>query len=245
MKEAKVLGLPVHTVSMAEALANIHKALTVGLRTRIVTLNPEMVMAARRNRKLAEALCRGDLIVPDGYGIVWALRRSGHEGQERIAGVDLVEELFTAGVSGGIRLYLLGGAAGVAEAAAGHLAVRWPGIKVVGTAHGYFPPPAEEEVIRKINAAHPQVLLVGMGLPRQELWLAENWEKLRATVGIGVGGALDLWAGKVKRAPYLWRKSKVEWLYRALREPARFGRLLVLPGFLRLVWRETRLSRRH
>ncbi|HHU81965.1 MAG TPA: WecB/TagA/CpsF family glycosyltransferase [Firmicutes bacterium] len=243
-KEAMVLGLPVHTVTMTEAVAKIRQALAAGLRMRVVTLNPEMVIAARRDPEFAAALCRGDLVVPDGYGVVWALRRSGHKGQERIAGVDLVENLFTAGTPGGLRIYLLGGAAGVAEAAAERIAARWSGVRVVGTAHGYFPPPAEDEVIRKINDAHPQVLLAGMGLPRQELWLAENWDKLQVTVGIGMGGALDLWAGKVKRAPYLLRKSRLEWLYRALQEPARFRRLLVLPGFVRLVRREMKLARR-
>lgn len=243
-REATVLGLPVHTVTMARAVARIQQAMAEGVRMRVVTLNPEMVMAARYNPELDAALRRGDLIVPDGYGVVWALRRSGCKGQERIAGVDLVENLFTAGAPGGLRVYLLGGADGVAEAAAGRIAARWPGVRVVGTAHGFFPPPAEDEVIREINAARPQVLLVGMGLPRQELWLAGNWEKLQVPVGIGVGGALDLWAGKVKRAPSLWRKGRLEWLYRALQEPARFKRLLVLPGFIHLVWREWRLARR-
>src|SRR5690606_2889242 len=113
-KEAMVLDLPVHAVTMTEAVAKIRQALAAGSRMRVVTLNPEMVMAARRHQELAAALRRGDLIVPDGYGIVWALRCSGYKEQERIAGVDLVENLFAAGVPGGLRLYLLGGAAGVA-----------------------------------------------------------------------------------------------------------------------------------
>lgn len=243
-KETTVLGLPVHAVTMAEAVAEIRQALVTGRRMRVITLNPEMVMAARRQPELDAALRQGDLVVPDGYGVVWALRRSGCKGLERVAGVDLVESLFAAGVPGGLRAFLLGGAAGVAEAAATRITARWPGVRVVGTAHGYFPPPDENEVIRRINAARPQLLLVGMGLPRQEVWLAENWAKLQVTVGIGVGGALDLWAGRVKRAPHLWRKGRLEWLYRALQEPARFRRLLVLPGFIRLVWREIRLAKR-
>jgi N-acetylglucosaminyldiphosphoundecaprenol N-acetyl-beta-D-mannosaminyltransferase len=243
-RETTVLGLPVHIVTMTEAVARIRQVLAEGLRMRVVTLNPEMVMAARHDPELDAALRKGDLIVPDGYGIVWALRHYGCKGQERIAGVDLVENLFAAGVPGGLRVYLLGGMAGVAEAAARRIAARWPGVQVVGTAHGYFPPPAGDEVIRAINAARPQVLLVGMGLPRQELWLAENWEKLQVPIGIGVGGALDLWAGKVRRAPALWRKGRLEWLYRALQEPARFRRLLVLPGFIRLVRRQFKLAKR-
>jgi len=237
-KSEKILGFPVHAVSMDEAVGLVRNALYSGAKMRVITINPEMIMAARRNKRLAESLCRGDLIVPDGYGVVWALRRSGFTDQERVAGVDLAEKILATKISGGIRLFLLGGRAHVAEEAGKRLAASRSGIRLVGTSHGYFPPSAEEKIIKKINESRAQVLLAGMGVPRQELWLADNWHKLEVTVAMGVGGALDVWAGKTKRTPYPFRKYGLEWLYRAVKEPARFGRLLALPSFVRLVLQE-------
>lgn len=237
-KSGKVLGFPVHSVSMNEAVGLVRKALVSGTKMRVVTINPEMIMAARENHRLAESLCRGDLIVPDGYGVVWALRRSGFKNQERVAGVDLAEKILANGIPGGIRLFLLGGRPHVAEEAGKRLASSRPGIRIVGTTHGYFPPSDDEKIVNKINESRAQVLLAGMGVPRQELWLTNNWHKLKVTVGMGVGGALDVWAGKTKRSPYLFRKYGLEWLYRAIKEPARFGRLLALPSFVRLVLQE-------
>lgn len=237
-KTGKVLGFPVHAVNLDEAAGLIRSALLSGMKMRVVTINPEMIMAARKNRRLAESLRRGDLIVPDGYGVVWALRRGGFKNQERVAGVDLAEKILTDGIPGGIRLFLLGGRPQVAEEAGKRLASSRPGLRIVGTAHGYFPPADDEKIVKKINESGAQVLLAGMGVPRQELWLDNNWHKLEVTVGMGVGGALDVWAGRTKRSPYLFRKYGLEWLYRALKEPIRFGRLLVLPSFVRLVLQE-------
>ena len=195
-----------------------------------------MVMAGLKDPALGRALRNGDLVVPDGIGIVWALRRAGCPQQQRVTGVDLVETLLTETAADGLEVFLLGGQPGVAEKAQARLEQRWPGIRVVGCHHGYFSAAEEEEVVRRINQARPGLLLVGMGVPRQEIWLERHWRNLTVPVGIGVGGLFDLWGGRTKRAPAFLRKAGLEWLYRAWREPARWYRLRVLPGFVWKVW---------
>jgi len=199
-----------------------------------------MLMAGLNDPVLGRALSGADLVVPDGIGIVWALRRAGRHQQQRVTGVDLVETLLTEQAAKGLRVFLLGGKPGVAETAKTNLERRWPGIQVAGCHHGYFSPAENEEVVGRINQAKPALLLVGMGVPRQEIWLYNQWSKLMVPVGIGVGGLLDLWAGRTKRAPAFLRSMGLEWLYRVCREPARWRRLLVLPGFIWKVWTEQR-----
>lgn len=235
-----VLDFPVHMMGLAEAVNELQTALEREIRVRVVTLNPEMIMLARRNQKLAWAIRRADLTVPDGTGVVWALRLAGFKGQERVGGVDLVEEFIRATRNRGIKIFLLGGEPGVAAEASRRMKSMWPWVQVVGAAHGYHSSTDDERLVGTINSSGPDLLLVGMGLPKQEIWLAENWERLDVPVGIGVGGGIDLWAGRTKRAPGLLRRLGLEWLYRALREPWRFSRLRVLPLFVWTVMRSRR-----
>jgi len=233
-----VLGFPVQAIDLETAVGRLRAVLSGERqeRLRVVTLNPEMVMAGLKDPALGRALRSGDLVVPDGIGIVWALRRAGYPQRQRVTGVDLVETLLTKTALDGLRVFLLGGKPGVAEMAKARLERRWPGIQVVGCSHGYFSPAEDGEVVRRINQTRPALLLAGMGVPRQEIWLAEQWGNLTVPVGIGVGGLLDLWAGRTKRAPAALRQAGLEWLYRVWREPARWYRLRVLPGFVWKVW---------
>lgn len=242
----KVLGFPVHSIDVETAVRHLRTVLDSEKkgRLRVVTLNPEMLMAGLHDPELGRALNGADLVVPDGIGIVWALRRAGYPQQQRVTGVDLVETLFTERAADGLQVFLLGGKPGVAETAKANLERRWPSIQVVGCYHGYFSPTENEEVVRRINQARPALLLVGMGVPRQEIWLYNHWRNLMVPVGIGVGGLLDLWAGRTKRAPTYLRRAGLEWLYRVCREPARWYRLRVLPAFIRKVWAEQRRGRK-
>lgn len=232
----EVLGFPVDPIPLEAAVWRLSSALAAGgERLRVVTLNPEMLMAGLADPGLGKALRSADLVVPDGIGIVWALRRQGRCQQRRVTGVDLVETLLTQEQTRPLRLFLLGGEPGVGVAAAAKIEQRWPGITVAGVAHGFFPPEEDAKIVNKINQARTDLLLVGMGVPRQERWLHQYWPDLTVTVGIGVGGLLDLWAGRSKRAPALLRRSGLEWAYRVWREPARWQRLRVLPVFIRMV----------
>ncbi len=239
-----VLGVGVDPVALPEAVERIGEWIGAARggsarRTRqVVTLNPEMVMAARRRPDLAAILARADLVTPDGVGVVWAARRLGRSLPGRVAGIDLVEALLAAGAEAGWRFYFLGAAPGVAEEAARAAAERYPGLRVVGTHHGYFAASEAERVAREVSAAGADVLLVALGSPAQEEFIAPRREHLGAGVAIGVGGTLDVLAGRARRAPAWLRRVGLEWLYRIVRDPRRWGRALALPAFALAVLRQ-------
>lgn len=208
----------------------------------VVTLNPEMVMQARRDLGFLRLLEQADWRVPDGVGIVWACRLLGQPVPERVAGIELAEALLQACAELKVGAFLLGGRPGVAEEAARRLARRIRGLEVTGSWHGYFAEgsPEEQQLLEKLRQLRPGLLLVGMGSPRQERWMMRHRSQLQGAVAVavGVGGSLDVWAGRVARAPWLFRRTGTEWLYRLLRQPWRARRMLALPQFAWLAVRE-------
>lgn len=189
-------------------------------RTRlVVTANPIMVMTARRDPEFMEILEKADLLVPDGVGVLWAARKMGASLPERVTGVDLTEYLLERRPAP--RIYLLGGKPGVADRAYRNIEKRTPGARICGTHHGYFSRQEEPAVVEAIRAARPDVILVGMGTPRQEKFIFANRGTLGAKVAIGVGGVLDILAGESKRAPEVFQRAGLEWLYRLATEPKR------------------------
>lgn len=242
-----ILGVGVHPVTLQEAAAAIAgwirqarpRTGSVGggasrLR-QVITLNPEMLYAAWHDPDLRELLNQGDLVVADGHGIVWAGRRLGRPFPERVAGIELIELLAVRAASAGWRLYLLGGAPGVAGAAAATLKRRHPGLQVVGTGDGYFTEAALSGVLGRIRDSDPDLLLVGMGFPKQEHFIRNHRQRLGHPVAIGVGGSFDVISGRLRRSPAWVRRLRLEWLFRVWQEPARWRRLLVLPLFMGLV----------
>lgn len=197
----------------------------------VITLNPEIAMACQQDTRLQRVLGAADLVVPDGVGILWAARWRGQRLPERVTGIDLAERLAARAAQHGHRLFLLGARPGVAEEAAARLARRYPGLVVAGT-HGGSPNPCDDaETLARIAGARPDILLVAYGAPAQEWWIARLRTQVGVPVVIGVGGALDLLAGRVPRAPQWMRRVGMEWLYRLLREPWRARRMLALPRF--------------
>ena len=200
-----------------------------------VTPNPEIVWLARKQPALKEALNGADLVVPDGIGIVYAARILGMPLPARVPGIELAAGLLKQMAVSGESVYLLGAKPGVAERAARRLQEQYPGLAVVGMGDGYFR--EDEPVIEKINACKPRLLLVCLGFPRQELWMAKYRDQINAGLMMGLGGSLDVFAGDVKRAPESWRRLNLEWLYRLACQPSRLGRMLKLPVFLlSVVW---------
>lgn len=240
-----IMGVGVHPFTLEESVAVIagwieqggHQAGSAeGCQARqVITLNPEMLMQARNDPAVWGLLNRGDLVVPDGHGILWAGKRLGSRFPERVTGVDLIQALAIRAVDAGWHLYLLGGAPGVAEAAAVNLQRRHPGLQVVGTGHGYFTGAELPAVLDRIRAARPDLLLVGMGFPRQEYFIRDHRRDLGSPVAVGVGGSFDVISGRLRRSPAWIQRLRLEWLYRAFQEPARWRRLLVLPRFIGLV----------
>ncbi|NLG85195.1 MAG: WecB/TagA/CpsF family glycosyltransferase [Firmicutes bacterium] len=230
---AYVLGLPVDLVYLEEAVAICHRTMASpdGPPRRVITLNPEMAVQAKKDPLLA-ACFRGEvLVVPDGIGIVLALRRRGYRGVARVPGIELGERLAAEAARQGWPVFLFGGRPGIAEEAAATLCRRFSGLVVAGTAHGYLRPEEEAELVAAIAASGARLLFVGLGVPKQEIWLRKNLTATGARIGIGGGGSFDVWAGKVPRAPLAWRRLGLEWAYRFLREPARWRRFFALPVF--------------
>ncbi|MCX7624468.1 MAG: WecB/TagA/CpsF family glycosyltransferase [Thermomicrobium sp.] len=232
-RQIRILGLPVHDVTLPEAVERIRAwcAEPAPLR-QVVTLNPEMAMAARRDPGFRAVIERAALVTPDGVGMTLAARLQGTPLRARVTGVDLVEALAFAGC----RLFFLGAAPGVAERAARALAERF-GARIVGTWAGSPRTEDATAALERIAATRPEVLCVAYGAPAQEHWIARYREELTrcgVRVAIGVGGTFDYLAGVVPRPPLLVRRLGLEWLYRLLRQPWRWRRQLALPHFAAL-----------
>ena len=235
---AYVLGVRVDRLSQRQALDSIEQIIAqwrasdrAQVCQQIVTVNPEFVMNAQRNKDFRTAINAAALIVADGVGVVWATRYLGRPVPERVTGTDLLPELAQRCAATGYRLYLLGAAPGIAEAAGARLQELAPGLVIAGTYAGSPEPNEEEEIIERVRVAHADVLCVAYGAPAQDLWIWRNLARLPVAVAIGVGGAYDFLSGRQQRAPVFLRKLGLEWLYRLYREPWRWRRMLALPRF--------------
>jgi N-acetylglucosaminyldiphosphoundecaprenol N-acetyl-beta-D-mannosaminyltransferase len=229
--EVEILGTRVHSVSMQRALRAL-EAMAGGIQSHhVVTVNPEFIMTARKNPEFQEILNRASLAVPDGMGVVWAARKLGQSIEERVTGVDLLENFAAIAAERGFRIFLLGAGPGVAERAAGILKEKNPGLLIAGTYGGSPRQEEEKEICERIRAASPHVLFVAYGSPQQDLWIERNRRELAIPVCAGIGGSLDYIAGVVPRAPRWLREIGFEWLYRLGRQPRRWRRMLALPGF--------------
>jgi len=195
-------------------------------------------MAARRNPDFRHVLCAADLAVADGIGIVWAARLLGAPVPHRIGGIDLVERVAAAASRTGLRLFLLGASEGVAAEAARRLTACYPGLQIVGTFSGSPDPKQDDAIVAMVAQAGPDVLLVAFGAPAQDLWIERNQMLLGVPVAMGVGGAFDFLSGRVSRAPLPFQRLGLEWLYRLIRQPWRWRRMLALPLFALLVLAE-------
>ena len=230
--QVNILGVNVDAVTMAEAVAHVTAAMDVRANVMIATANAEMIMRATHDEELRDILNAAALVVPDGAGTVWAARHLGHVMPERVAGYDLAQELLRRAPAEGRRIYFFGAAPGVAEKAKEKAEQLYPGIEIVGVRNGFFSPADNAAIIAEIRAARPDLLLVALGVPKQEKWIAAHLAALDVPAAIGVGGTLDVMAGVMKRAPYWMQKAKLEWLFRGLMQPKRAGRLLALPKFV-------------
>ncbi|MGE5594060.1 MAG: WecB/TagA/CpsF family glycosyltransferase [Betaproteobacteria bacterium] len=243
VETVNILGLRIHRVDMAGAVRQVHDMVTAGDRVyQVVTLNSEMAMTAQRDTELAAIINSADLVVPDGAGVVWASRILGSPLPARVAGFDLMQELVKCAGTEGWPVFLLGASPGVADEAAARLSTRVPGLRIAGTHHGFFENREEDGLVERVRQSRAKLVFVAMGAPRQDKWIARNRARLAPSVCIGVGGSLDVLAGRVSRAPDWMGRMGLEWLYRLFQEPRRFVRVLALPKFVIRVLAE-RLSR--
>ena len=230
--KVNILGVGVDSVTMQEALDKVELFFEERKPVIVATANAEMLMRATYDEELKNILNAAELVVPDGAGTVWAAHHLGYDMPERVAGYDLAQELMKRAPSKNRRIYFFGSAPGVADKAKLKAAELYPGIQIVGTRNGFFSEADEAQIIADIKAAQPDLLLVALGVPKQEKWLAKYKDELNVPVSIGVGGTFDVMAGVMKRAPRWMQRAKLEWLFRAMLQPKRAGRLIALPKFV-------------
>ena len=237
----EILGIPIDKVTLEQALARVEGFIAEGSPHLVVTPNAEILYRSLEDTELAQILRQADLATPDGAGVVLASRWLRDPVPERVTGVDLVRVLLERADKAGYRIYLLGAQPESVQEAARRLGEGFPGLTVCGFHHGYFGPSEESLIVDQIRAARPQVLLCGLGVPKQEKWLWRLRHELGVPVSLGIGGAIDVFAGKTERAPQWTQKANLEWLYRLYKQPGRIGRQLALPKF---VWEVLRRGRR-
>lgn len=225
-----VLGVGFDNLSMAEAVEQAMKLLSEEGCHYIVTPNPEIVEVCLENSAAREAVNGADLVLPDGVGIVKGARILGTPLKEKTPGIEFAAHLMERMAKEGKSLYLLGAKPGVADLAAERLKSTYPGLVIAGTHDGYFKEDAP--VVEEIAKSGADVVFVCLGAPKQELWMKKNGAETGARLLCGLGGSLDVFAGVVQRAPAVWSRMGLEWLYRLLKEPRRIGRMAKLPLFL-------------
>ncbi len=226
----EIMGVTFDNVTLEEAVRKGSELAEGPGFSYVVTPNPEIVNLARADESYRDLLNGAGLVLPDGIGVIKAANILGRPMKERVPGIDFASGLLAEMDKTGGRLFLLGAKPGVAEQAAENLKARYPGLVICGANDGYFKESAP--VVEKVRSAEPDVVFVCLGAPKQERWMAEYGPRTGAHLMVGLGGALDVFAGNVKRAPVLWQKLGMEWAYRLIREPSRIGRMAKLPLFL-------------
>ncbi|HEY9671226.1 MAG TPA: WecB/TagA/CpsF family glycosyltransferase [Waterburya sp.] len=229
-KQLTVLGLPVHILDNYDHWLGSRLHQRIG--SHVVTLNAEMAIQAERNDTLAGIIRKAELVIPDGSGVVLYLWLQGQRGR-RCPGIELAESLLRqAGELGeSCPVFFYGGAPGIAQSAAKAWQEKLPKLAIAGIEDGFLSPEGEQKLKETLKQKQPSVILVGLGVPRQELWIAQNRHLCPQSTWIGVGGSFDIWAGLKSRAPVWLRENHLEWLYRLYQEPWRWRRMMALPQF--------------
>lgn len=224
-------------ITMEEAVGTAMGHIAARSRCRVVTPNAEFALEAKKNPRFLNILNTSQLVLADGISVVLASKIIGDRMVGRVTGVGFAQALAAAMAQEGKSLFLLGAKPGVAEKAAQKLQETYPGLKIAGTHDGYFK--EEGPVVEAINAAHPDALLVCLGAPKQEYFMETHDAELEVPVMAGLGGSMDVLAGNVQRAPEFFQKYGLEWLYRLVKEPQRWRRMIKLPLYLldAVAWR--------
>lgn len=261
-RPVEVLGVRFHPLTRAQAAEAVVRLAQAGGKSYVVKPYSEFMPPAHRDARLRDILNGAALCLPDGVGILWAAHYMSQRGGRLLAavqlplsflalvlrpsalrrplpqamhGVDFTWEMLAAIDRAGLSLYLLGGTEEESRGAVKRIAERRPSLRIAGAHPGYLR--EGDDAVARINAAQPDVLLVAMGFPRQEKWIADNLPRLDVKIAVAEGGSLSFISGAVGRAPRWMRRSGLEWLYRLLRQPRRLRRQLALPVFVWLVFR--------
>lgn len=223
---AQVLGMQVAVVADVLEAALALKERGGG---QIVTLNAEMTMAALADPGLGGAIAAADLVIPDGAGVVWALKRKGYR-VRRSPGIELARQLLVEAASRSWRVALVGASPEVMALVSARLKKEIPGLTLQFSVHGYQSLEQWPGIEQQLLEARPDLVLVALGVPRQETWI-QRMHVHQPGLWMGVGGSFDVWSGAKKRAPQWMCRLQIEWLYRLVQEPSRWRRMLALPEF--------------
>jgi N-acetylglucosaminyldiphosphoundecaprenol N-acetyl-beta-D-mannosaminyltransferase len=227
-----LLGMRIDRVDMTTAMGLVESYINERTPHQIVTADASMIVTAAEDAEFAGIVENADLVTPDGAGILWATRRLGIPLRAKVSGVDLAARCCEVAPDKGWRLYFFGAGPGVAESAARRMAEKHPGLIVAGYRDGFFQPADEASIVAEIRDTKPDILLVALGIPKQEKFIQRHKTALGVPVCIGVGGTLDVFSGTVKRAPVWMQNAGLEWLYRIASDPRkRMKKAKALPRF--------------
>lgn len=230
-----ILGTPIDALTMDDVLEMADGAIARRDRLLVGVVNAAKLVNMRRDSALRAAVLDADVILADGMSVVWASRVLGCGLPERVAGIDLMHGLLRRGTSHGYRVYLLGATEAVVRTSASIIEKLYPGVNIAGFRNGYYDEQDEESVVEEIRQSGADLLFVAMSPPKKELFLARWMDDLNVPVCHGVGGALDVLAGKTLRAPERWQRWGLEWLYRIKQEPRRMWKRYLITNTL-FVW---------
>lgn len=233
-----IRGVYFDNVNMSEAMEKVKEMVNTDGLSYMFTPNSEIVQNCIENPGLYKIINSASLIIPDGIGVVYASKVLGTPLKEKVPGCEVAEKLMEYAASTGDGVFFFGGGKKTAEKeavstlAASKMCEKYPGLNIVGTRDGYFTKDDVPEIIEQINASGAKILFVCLGAPKQEKWIYDNRDALKVNFAAGLGGTLDVFAGIAKRAPEVFLKTNLEWLYRLLCMPSRIGRMMKLPKFL-------------
>lgn len=240
MEKVKIFGVDIFNTTLEETTVLLREFLKGDSLRVIYTPNTEIVMAAKNDNKLRKLVNKGDLIIPDGIGLIYGSKIKKKPLKERVTGFDTSMKLLDIANENGYSIYFLGGKEGIARSASERVKKDYPNIRIAGYHHGYFKgshlglcgEPEEEKIITQMNSTNPDIIFVGFGFPKQEMWIDYNRDRLNGRVIIGNGGVMDILAGQAKRAPDIFINLGLEWFYRLIQNPSRIKRQMALPQFL-------------
>lgn len=240
MEYVNIFGVKIFNIDFQEAINIANRFLKEDRNHSIITPNTEIVMAAKDDEELRDIINGADLVIPDGIGLIYGSKMRSLPLKERVTGYDVSMELLKILNESGGSLYMLGGKPGVTDKAEEKIKKDYENIKIAGHHHGYFKgihrgmkgDPEELEIIEEINSLKPDIIFLGLGFPKQEMFINEYKDKLNSKIIIGNGGVMDILAGNMKRAPEIFIKLHLEWFYRLLKEPSRIKRQVAIPKFI-------------
>lgn len=229
--KTNILNVMFDSVTRGNILTILTERINANKKTFLVTANPEIVMHANDDDDYLQIIKEADFVIADGIGIIIGSKIIGQPLPERIPGFELMQDLLKKGHEEGWSAYFLGAKREVVETAVANIHRQYPNLTISGFHDGYFDWDSDE-IPNEIIKTQPDLIFVALGLPRQEKFIAKHLPAFEKGLFIGVGGSFDVLAGAVKRAPVFWQKLNLEWLYRLMKQPSRWRRMLALPAFV-------------